>query len=99
MTFCCLRNKRLSRRCVIELFRRIQPHEYLSRFLAEGYRPDGRSVGNYEARQPAINVGSISSADGSALVKLGETTVLCGIRAEIAEPDLSSPRTGFLGAT
>lgn len=43
--------------------------------------------------------GSITSADGSALVRLGETTVLCGIRAEVAEPDLLSPSSGFLGKT
>jgi len=30
-------------------------------------------------------------------VRLGETTVLCGIRAEVAEPDLLAPNSGFLG--
>lgn len=46
---------------------------------------------------PPIMTGSVSSADGSALVKFGETTVLCGIRAEIAEPDILAPNSGFLG--
>lgn len=41
--------------------------------------------------------GSISTADGSALVRLGETTVVCGIKAEIAEPELDAPTTGFIG--
>lgn len=41
--------------------------------------------------------GSISSAHGSALVRLGDTTVLCGINAEIAEPDLLAPHSGYLG--
>ena len=45
----------------------------------------------------SIVTGSVSSADGSALVKFGETTVLCGIRAEIAEPDILAPNSGFLG--
>lgn len=42
-------------------------------------------------------VGSISSANGSALVRLGDTIILCGIRAEVAEPDLLAPNSGFLG--
>lgn len=77
-----------------ELFKRIQPAEYLSRFIAEGFRPDGRRF--HEFRKPVVNSGSVSSADGSALVKFGETTVLCGIRAEIAEPDILAPNSGFL---
>jgi len=39
---------------------------------------------------------SISTADGSALVRLGDTTVVCGIKAEVAEPDLDLPGEGFL---
>ena len=42
--------------------------------------------------------GSISTADGSSLVRLGDTTVVCGVKAEIAEPDLDAPEDGFLGA-
>ncbi|KAL7005935.1 hypothetical protein EMMF5_004476 [Cystobasidiomycetes sp. EMM_F5] len=76
------------------LFARIQPADYLARFLAEGYRPDGRTAD--QSRDPAINIGSISSAHGSALVRLGDTTVLCGINAEIAEPDLLAPHSGYL---
>ena len=43
------------------------------------------------------HAGSISTADGSALVRLGDTTVVCGVKAEIAEPDLDRPEDGFLG--
>lgn len=42
-------------------------------------------------------LGSISTANGSALVRIGETTVVCGVKAEIAEPDLDAPSKGFLG--
>lgn len=42
-------------------------------------------------------LGSISTADGSSLVRLGDTTVVCGVKAEIAEPDLDAPEDGFLG--
>ena len=41
--------------------------------------------------------GSVSTADGSSLVRLGDTTVVCGVKAEIAEPDLDAPEDGFLG--
>jgi|SRR6267154_3392563 len=41
--------------------------------------------------------GSISTADGSALVRMGDTTIVCGVKAEIAEPDLDRPDQGFLG--
>jgi len=43
-----------------------------------------------------VNVGSISTADGSALVRLGDTTIVCGVKAEIAEPELDRPEHGFL---
>lgn len=44
-----------------------------------------------------LSLGSISTADGSSLVRLGDTTVVCGVKAEIAEPDLDAPEDGFLG--
>lgn len=43
------------------------------------------------------SAGSISTADGSALVRMGETTVVCGVKAEIAEPELDREGEGFLG--
>ena len=43
------------------------------------------------------SIGSISTADGSALVRMGNTTVICGVKAEIAEPDLDREEEGFLG--
>lgn len=41
--------------------------------------------------------GSISTASGSALVRLGNTTVVCGVKAEICEPNLDNPDNGFIG--
>jgi exosome complex RNA-binding protein Rrp42 (RNase PH superfamily) len=40
--------------------------------------------------------GSVSTADGSALIRMGETTMVCGIKAEIAEPDSARPNEGFI---
>jgi len=75
-------------------FQRLHPKAYLERFLAEQLRPDGRELGEW--REVSLNVGSISTADGSALVRLGDTTVVCGVKAEIAEPELDTPEHGFL---
>ncbi|KAG5644807.1 hypothetical protein DXG03_007629 [Asterophora parasitica] len=76
------------------IFQRLHPRAYLERFLAENVRPDGRP---YDAwRDVSVNVGSISTANGSALVRLGNTTVVCGVKAEIAEPELDRPNEGFV---
>ncbi|EJD01703.1 uncharacterized protein FOMMEDRAFT_88508 [Fomitiporia mediterranea MF3/22] len=77
-----------------ETFRRLHPRTYLERFLNEGFRPDGREVADF--RDVSVNVGSISTADGSSLVRLGDTTIVCGVKAEIAEPELDSPELGFI---
>ncbi|KAG8973290.1 hypothetical protein FRB90_009966, partial [Tulasnella sp. 427] len=76
-------------------FQRLHPRAYLERFLAEGIRPDGRECTTW--RDVNLNAGSISTAEGSALVRLGNTTIVCGIKAEIAEPDLDRPEHGFIG--
>ncbi|KAI0784898.1 ribosomal protein S5 domain 2-like protein [Abortiporus biennis] len=75
-------------------FRRLHPKVYLERFLAEKIRPDGREFDEW--RDISVNVGSISTAEGSSLVRLGDTTIVCGVKAEIAEPELDRPEHGFL---
>ncbi|KAJ7931489.1 ribosomal protein S5 domain 2-type protein [Mycena leptocephala] len=76
------------------IFQRLHPRAYLERFVSENVRPDGRAFDAW--RDVSVNVGSISTANGSALVRLGETTVVCGVKAEIAEPELDTPGEGFL---
>jgi exosome complex component RRP43 len=94
-------------------FQRLHPRAYLERFLAEDIRPDGRdpkgwrnvnvNVGEESVFRPtdsfedATAIGSITTAEGSALVRVGNTTIVCGIKAEIAEPELDRPAHGFLG--
>ncbi|KDQ64066.1 hypothetical protein JAAARDRAFT_166025 [Jaapia argillacea MUCL 33604] len=75
-------------------FQRLHPRVYLERFIAENVRPDGREFDEW--RDITVNVGSISTADGSALVRMGDTTIVCGVKAEIAEPELDIPGEGFL---
>ncbi|KAH8830760.1 ribosomal protein S5 domain 2-type protein [Flagelloscypha sp. PMI_526] len=76
------------------VFQRLHPETYLARFLDENVRPDGRAFTQW--REISINTGSISTAYGSSLVRLGNTTVVCGVKAEICQPDLDSPGEGFL---
>lgn len=66
-------------------FKRLHPRTYLERFLSSHIREDGRSFSSW--RPTSIVSGAISSADGSCLVRLGVTTVVAGIKAEIAKPD------------
>ncbi|XP_053521477.1 exosome complex component RRP43 isoform X1 [Artibeus jamaicensis] len=75
-------------------FKTVEPLEYYRRFLKENCRPDGRELGEFRAT--TVNVGSISTADGSALVKLGNTAVICGIKAEFAAPPPDAPNKGYV---
>ncbi|XP_039109564.1 exosome complex component RRP43 isoform X3 [Hyaena hyaena] len=75
-------------------FKTVEPLEYYRRFLKENCRPDGRELGEF--RTTTVNIGSISTADGSALVKLGNTTVICGIKAEFAAPPTDAPDKGYV---
>lgn len=76
-------------------FKKLQPEEYLSQHYDQGSRPDGRK-GLSSLRPVSISVGSISTADGSAVVKQGDTIVVCGVKLEIAQPKAESPRDGFV---
>jgi len=78
-----------------EAFRQVHPREYLRKFVQQGVRPDGRGL--TRIRKTTVVVGSVATAAGSALVRCGHTSVLCGIKAEIAEPTIAKPRDGFLG--
>lgn len=39
---------------------------------------------------------SITSAEGSALVRFGRTTVVCGIKAEVTRPSDDEPQSGWV---
>ncbi|GAB5591590.1 hypothetical protein Unana1_06490 [Umbelopsis nana] len=77
-----------------EIFERIKPDEYFRRFIEESVRPDGRSLHTF--RPTSIRQGAISTANGSAMVRIGGTTVICGIKAEVAEPRVDRPKEGYL---
>uniref|UniRef100_A0A182VKR7 alpha-glucosidase n=1 Tax=Anopheles merus TaxID=30066 RepID=A0A182VKR7_ANOME len=72
----------------------LHPVKYYKDYLENNIRPDGREL--EELRPLAISFDVIKSADGSAIVKVGNTTVVCGIKAELATPNALAPGHGFL---
>uniref|UniRef100_A0A2P2I7C2 Ribosomal RNA-processing protein 43 n=1 Tax=Hirondellea gigas TaxID=1518452 RepID=A0A2P2I7C2_9CRUS len=72
----------------------IEPDSYYKSFLSKKQRPDGR--GWNTARSITVRVGSVGTAEGSATVRLGNTTVVCGIKAEVCRPTLEQPNRGFV---
>lgn len=77
-----------------DIFRRVYPREYLKRFLDSGIRPDGRSTAT--SRKVSLTTGSISTAVGSAVLKLGQTTTVAGVQAMLVEPSVNFPEDGIL---
>lgn len=61
----------------VEAFRRLFPLPFYDRHLSKSVRPDARTLDS--ARETTISLGPVASADGSALVKIGETVslILC----------------------
>lgn len=66
----------------------------ISELLAQDQRLDGRGLLDY--REMTVEVGTIDKASGSALVNLGRTKVLTGIKIETGTPYPDTPESGVL---
>jgi exosome complex component RRP42 len=66
----------------------------ISELVAQDQRLDGRGLLDY--REITVEVGTIDKASGSALVKLGRTKVLAGIKIETGTPYPDTPESGVL---
>ncbi|XP_076379549.1 exosome complex component RRP43 [Megalopta genalis] len=75
-------------------YKTIHPVKYLQDHLAQDVRPDGRQFLSF--RPMSINISSITHADSSSIFKIGNTTVVCGIKAELAIPKTESPDCGYI---
>src|SRR5271155_4146712 len=75
---------------VVETLRRAQLVELLSR----GKRLDGRGLS--EPRKLEIQTGLIEKANGSALVNLGNTQVMAGVKVDKGTPFPDTPDKGLL---
>lgn len=78
------------------IFAAVSPHPFLQAHLSASktaLRANGRAA--HEFRAPGVNTGSLTHCNGSAVVRLGNTSVVCGVRAEILKeedtPGTSSP--------
>lgn len=60
----------------------------------DGKRLDGRGVDDY--RPITIEHGFVASADGSALVRIGHSAVVCGVKLEPGKPFPDTPNAGVL---
>lgn len=76
----------------VEAFQRLHPEAFFRRFLKHQVRPDGRKL--LQSRKMTITAGCIASADGSALVRLGSTTVVAGVKLEVTTPAQDTPNEG-----
>ena len=74
------------------IFAAVSPHPFLQAHLSADKKTPQRANGRtaHDFRRPGINTGSLTHANGSAVVRLGNTSVVCGVRAEILrEEDIS----------
>eukprot|EP01126_Amoeba_proteus_P036179 TRINITY_DN3676_c0_g4_i3.p1 TRINITY_DN3676_c0_g4~~TRINITY_DN3676_c0_g4_i3.p1 ORF type:complete len:335 (-),score=102.35 TRINITY_DN3676_c0_g4_i3:25-927(-) len=67
----------------MEAYKKIYPEEFYRKFLVHHTRPDGRGL--TAIRKTVVTAGSITSAHGSAFVKIGSTSVVCGIKGEVGK--------------
>ncbi len=68
--------------------------ETIKRLITRGERIDGRGLEDYRPIDVALNV--VPKAEGSALVKLGNTIIMTGIKLEIGTPYADRPNEGVL---
>jgi len=68
--------------------------ETLASLVRKGIRLSGRGLENY--RDISIELNYIPNAEGSALVKLGNTQVLVGVKLEVGTPYPDTPNEGTM---
>ncbi|KAJ6870595.1 exosome complex component RRP43-like [Populus alba x Populus x berolinensis] len=84
----------LSSEMEVDAFRHLFPLRYFERHLSESIRPDARPLGR--ARDTTLALGAVASAHGSALAKIGSTTMLAAIKMEVMIPSTESPDEGCI---
>ncbi len=68
--------------------------DYLYHLVLKGERADGRAFDEY--REIVLETGPIRKADGSALVKLGKTQVMVGVKIQPGAPFSDTPNKGVI---
>ncbi|KAI7997512.1 Exosome complex component RRP43 [Camellia lanceoleosa] len=84
----------LSSEMEVDAFRRLFPLRFHERHLLESTCPDAKNLG--KARDTTLALGTVASADGSDLAKIGCTTTLAAIKMEVMTPTIESPDEGCI---
>ncbi|NHJ32650.1 MAG: exosome complex protein Rrp42 [Asgard group archaeon] len=71
--------------------------EHIQSLLDHGKRTDGRAFDEF--RKITIIPGYVPKAEGSAIVKIGRTKVIAGVKGQIGEPFPDTPDQGVVTAT
>ncbi|KAF2634994.1 hypothetical protein P280DRAFT_474092 [Massarina eburnea CBS 473.64] len=82
------------------IFAAVDPHPFLQAHLASKNAPqraNGRAAAEF--RTPAVHTGSLTHCNGSAVVRLGNTSVVCGVRAEVLREEDTQGETFASAAT
>ncbi|KAK8311995.1 hypothetical protein V6Z12_D01G009800 [Gossypium hirsutum] len=87
-------NGDLSTEVEVDAFRRLFPLHFYEKHLLESISPDARPLGR--ARETTIALGAVASANGSALAKIGSTTMLAAIKMKVMTPSLETPDEGCI---
>ncbi len=78
----------------LDVMSEIKRNYILQKIKKEGLRADGRKLD--EMRAVTIQTNFIPRAAGSAVVTLGRTKVVCGVKIEAGEPFPDTPNQGVL---
>lgn len=73
-----------------------QSKEYLEKLLSHGMREDGRGLLDYRSDITIQRGISKKSAEGSAMVRIGKTEVVAGVKMEVGTPFDDSADEGVL---
>ena len=68
--------------------------DFIEKLASQGKRADNRKFDQY--RPITIETNVINKAEGSALVKIGNTQVMVGIKMDVGEPYSDSPDSGVM---
>jgi exosome complex component RRP42 len=68
--------------------------DYLYHLVLRGERADGRAFDEY--REIVVETSPVRKAEGSALVKLGKTRVMVGVKIQPGEPFSDTPNKGVI---
>ncbi|GBP35471.1 Exosome complex component RRP43 [Eumeta japonica] len=77
-----------------DVYKAIHPVKYFNDFISQSIRPDGRKFS--ELRDIKLSINCANTADASAVAKIGNTTVVCGIQLELAKPKAEEPEIGYV---